>query len=149
MKSIFITLVLAVTNYQPDVTELQSILAPIAPVQIEVIDLANPQPAKNLYSLHYQLVRLHVKPTFKIYLHNYFEGGLSGGKANQKYAVANVAIVPGYDERNTQVIAHELLHLLSVDHNNNECNLMNPQPCGVAILERDVLRARKYLGRRR
>lgn len=149
MKRIIVRIVLAVSGYQVPVQELESRLSAIAPVRIEVIDLANPQPVENFYELHYQLAKMKVSKDAVVFLHAGFQGGLSGGKASYFYKIANVAVVPGYDDRNQQVLTHEILHLWGVSHNDEDCNLMNPQPCGVEIREQDVLRAKKFLKRKR
>lgn len=148
MKSLLIRLILAVQGYVVPVQEIEARLSVIAPVKIEVIDLANPQRVENFYKLHYSVVNAKVKRDPVVFLHSYFIGGLSGGKASRKHGVVTVAIVPGYDERNLQVILHELLHLWGVEHNSEACNLMNEQPCGYEIREKDILTAKKYLKRR-
>lgn len=145
MKPLVIKLILAVTGYTVPVAELGSTLSQIAPVEIEVIDLANPQP--DLYQLHYSLVEAHAKAKCVVYLHQSFTGGLSGGKANLKFGIANVGIVEGSDERNLQVIVHEIGHLFGLKHNLKECSVMSPQPCGLSFTVQEVLRGRRNIKR--
>lgn len=146
MKLTIIYLILTVQNYAVPVEELKAVLSPIANAQIEVIDLANPQDSHDLYSLHYALVAAKVKSDPVIYLHAPFIGGLSGGKAS--HGIANVGIV-GVEPRDTEVIAHELIHLLGVHHNTEPCNLMNEQPCGFEILDKDIKKAKRFIRKRR
>lgn len=146
MKPVILKLILAVSGYTIPVAELGSTLSQIAPVEIEVIDLANPQP--DLYQLHYSLVEAHAKAKCVVYLHQSFTGGLSGGKANLKFGIANVGIVEGYDERNRQVILHEIGHcVFRLKHNLKECSVMSPQPCGLSLTVQEVLRGRRNIKR--
>lgn len=143
MKHLFLTIVLAVSNYTVPVDEIATRLSVIAPTRIELVDLANPQPVDKFRNLHYAIVKMKTRRQKTIFLHAPYIGGLSGGKANSVTGIADVAIVEGYDERNLQVILHEIGHLLGMKHNAEPCNVMNVQPCGLSFLTSDIKRARR------
>lgn len=146
MKSLAIRIILAVTGYTVPVTELQTRLSAIAPVDIQVIDLANPQPDQN--SLHYALVGFMVKPGIKIFLHSYYNGGLSGGKSYVAKQISNVAIIPDNDERNEAVILHEIGHQFGLGHSDT-CTVMAPQPCSLEFSGDEILKARRWIKKNR
>lgn len=146
MKSLLIRIILAVSGYSVPIDELEMRLSVIAPVDIQVIDLANPQPDQN--SLHYALVGFVVKPGIKLFLHSYYTGGLSGGKSYVAKRVSNIAIIPDNNERNEAVILHEIGHQFGLGHSDT-CTVMAPQPCNLEFSVDEILEAKKYLKRRK
>lgn len=151
MKPLIIKLILAVQSYTVPVADLESILSEVVPVEIQVIDLANPQPVKDFYKLHYEVVKLEVKSTIEMFLHAPFidENGwfYIAEKTHKKSGVVTVAIAnrEGFEEQNKQRIVHGFLHACGVLHNNDHCNVMNEIPCGLGIRPEDVLKCRKNL----
>lgn len=147
MKTLLIRILLGASGYAVPVQELQDRLSVIAPTRIEVLDTANSPHVNSFYGYHYALVFMREKNDPLVILHAPYldDSGnrYSGGKASATSGVATVSIVPGFDERNMQVILHEILHLGNVSHNDLPCNVMNPQPCGLTILPQDVQKARR------
>lgn len=150
MKPLIIRIILSVTGYTVPTAEIESRLSVIAPIQIEVIDIANPQPVESFYPMHYSLVRAHVKNDIVVYLHPAFIGGLSGGKCTSTHKVGTVAILadPDYAERDLRVTLHEIGHKWGLGHNLKECSIMSPQPCSLEFTANEIKKAKRWARRK-
>lgn len=147
-----IRILAAVAGYTVPVQEIETRLSVIAPVKIIATNIADPIPVDAFYSVHYRIVDALInRPT--VILHapftDFMGSFLSGGKAYVFQRIATLSIVLGYDERNLAVTLHEIGHIFSLLHNETECSVMSPQPCGLDFTLTEIKKAKRAFKRSR
>lgn len=151
MKPLIIRIILSVTGFIVPVDELETRLSVIAPVDVQVIDLTT-QSVSSFAKRKYDIATIAAKGGVNLYVTGPFVGlqgeDLFAGYCSYKHQVGFAAVIPGRDHENLQLLLHELGHCVANMRHTEGCSVMSAVPCSLEFLERDVLRARRFLRRK-